>query len=725
MPTDHDPRDYYGWAEISPAGAVTAGSTGTWTLTYHVGEYGIDDGGTLKICWRFASDWGKPQADDPAAPNFYSVHHTGDGRIAHRWDPKGYIRPWQKCLVIDVVEWALSKGDTITVVYGDTSGGSPGTVAQTFREHTFEFKVVVDSFGTGQFVELPQQPEIEIVPDRAAKLVLLAPTRVAAGEPFAAGVKVEDEWGNPAAGFSGSISLSGPAGIEGLPATVDLTPADGGARRLEGLSVGQPGTVTLTATTGQLAGESNAIDVVEAHAPLRPYWGDLHGQSEETVGTNSVEDYFAFARDMSFLDFTGHQGNDFQITDEFWERIGRNARQFYEPGRFVVFPGYEWSATTPAGGDRNVYYLEDDQPIHRTSHWQVDDGGDTSTDRYPVGELFEQLRQGRPALVVPHIGGRPANLAFHDPDLEPVIEITSAWGQFEWFLREAIERGYRVGFSGGSDDHKGRPGASYPGSSSFGVYGGMTCLLARELTREGIWEAIFARRCYATSGPRILLEATATDDAGRGHDIGAAFTASRLRLALRVVGTDEIEEIRLMRGLECLQRWPEPLPREADRLRVVWSGARIRGRDRIATWDGRLTLTGARLDNARGFAFDSANEGIVEQTERSLAWRSVTSGDEDGVVFDVQEEADATLTFASERASFTLPLGDLRDEPFVHDAGGVDLQVRVERLPRGSGREVRLDIDEPLPPGETHACYVRVTQIDGNRAWSSPFYIEA
>lgn len=725
MPTDHDPRDDYGWAEISPAGAVTAGSSGTWTLTYHVGEYGIDDGGTLKICWRFASDWGKPQADDPAAPNFYSVRHTGDGRIAHRWDPKGYIRPWQKCLVIDVVEWALSKGDTITVVYGDTSGGSPGTVAQTFREHTFEFKVVVDSFGTGQFVELPQQPEIEIVPDRAAKLVLLAPTRVAVGEPFAAGVKVEDEWGNPAAGFSGSISLSGPTGIEGLPASVDLTPADGGARRLEGLSVGQRGTVTLTATTGELAGESNAIDVVEVHAPLRPYWGDLHGQSEETVGTNSVEDYFAFARDMSFLDFTGHQGNDFQITDEFWERIGRNARQFYEPGRFVVFPGYEWSATTPAGGDRNVYYLDDDQPIHRTSHWQVDDGGDTSTDRYPVGELFEQLRQGRPALVVPHIGGRPANLAFHDPDLEPVIEITSAWGQFEWFLREAIERGYRVGFSGGSDDHKGRPGASYPGSSSFGVYGGMTCLLAGELTREGVWEALFARRCYATSGPRILLEATATDDAGTAHDIGAAFAASRLRLALRVVGTDEIEEIRLMRGLECLRRWPEPLPREADRLRVVWSGARIRGRDRIATWDGNLTLDGARLDNARGFAFDSANEGIVEQTETSLAWRSVTSGDEDGVVFDVQEEADATLTFASELASFTLPLGDLRDEPFVHDAGGVDLQVRVERLPRGSGREVRLDIDEPLPPGETHACYVRVTQIDGSRAWSSPFYIEA
>ena len=77
--------------------------------------------------------------------------------MGHPDNVVGYIRPWQKCLVIDVAEWALAKGDTITVVYGDTQGGSPGTVAQTFRERTFEFKVVVDAFGTGQFVEIETQ----------------------------------------------------------------------------------------------------------------------------------------------------------------------------------------------------------------------------------------------------------------------------------------------------------------------------------------------------------------------------------------------------------------------------------------------------------------------------------------------------------------------------------------------------------------------------------------
>ena len=45
------------------------------------------------------------------------------------------------------------------------------------------------------------------------------------------------------------------------------------------------------------------------------HWGDLHGQSGETVGTNPAETYFRYARDKAFIDIVGHQGNDFQITD--------------------------------------------------------------------------------------------------------------------------------------------------------------------------------------------------------------------------------------------------------------------------------------------------------------------------------------------------------------------------------------------------------------------------
>ena len=40
-------REWVGWSELAPAGDVEAGAWGTWELTYHVGRYGVDDGGTI------------------------------------------------------------------------------------------------------------------------------------------------------------------------------------------------------------------------------------------------------------------------------------------------------------------------------------------------------------------------------------------------------------------------------------------------------------------------------------------------------------------------------------------------------------------------------------------------------------------------------------------------------------------------------------------------------
>ena len=69
----------------------------------------------------------------------------------------------------------------------------------------------------------------------------------------------------------------------------------------------------------------------------------MHGQSEETIGTNSARQYFEFARDRAFVDVAGHQGNDFQITKDFWSTLSELTAEFDESGHFVTLPGYEWS----------------------------------------------------------------------------------------------------------------------------------------------------------------------------------------------------------------------------------------------------------------------------------------------------------------------------------------------------------------------------------------------
>jgi hypothetical protein len=66
------------------------------------------------------------------------------------------------------------------------------------------------------------------------------------------------------------------------------------------------------------------------------------------------------------------------------------------------------------------------------------------------------------------------------------VEVHSTWGTFEWLLHDAFEKRYRVGVVCHSDDHKGRPGATRPGASTFGAIGGLTCYFMPELTRDAI-----------------------------------------------------------------------------------------------------------------------------------------------------------------------------------------------------------------------------------------------
>ena len=122
---------------------------------------------------------------------------------------------------------------------------------------------------------------------------------------------------------------------------------------------------------GEEVARANPLRVVTA-TPLRRYWADLHGQSGETIGMGSVESYFRYARDQAFIDMVGHQGNDFQITDAFWQKLNRLTAELDVPGRFVCLPGYEWSGNTGMGGDRNIFFRRENRPIRRSSHILVD-----------------------------------------------------------------------------------------------------------------------------------------------------------------------------------------------------------------------------------------------------------------------------------------------------------------------------------------------------------------
>ncbi len=73
MPYSTYRPELMGSATLTPSGAFEAGSFQTFTLTYTAGRFGLDDTGSLKIAFRFASDMGALQFDDPAAAGYTTI----------------------------------------------------------------------------------------------------------------------------------------------------------------------------------------------------------------------------------------------------------------------------------------------------------------------------------------------------------------------------------------------------------------------------------------------------------------------------------------------------------------------------------------------------------------------------------------------------------------------------------------------------------------------------
>ncbi len=738
-----------GTATIEPRGRFVAGSFQTFTLTYTCGRYGIDDSGSLRICFRFASDQTRPQFDRPDDVAYTTVTASNDAVLEYRYDPKGNVRPWDRTLYIKVVRGFMSAGDTITVVFGDRSHGGPGIRLQTFVEKSFEFRVLVDPIATCNYQALPHQPTIEIVPGAAERWVAVWPTMVHAGEAFALKLKAEDRWGNPSDRIDRSVRLTASASVEGLPAEVRFAPGDQ-TRIVRGLVVSQPGEIGLKVTDEKddLLTEAPPLRVAPHTEPLVHFWGDLHGQSEETIGTGTARRYFEFARDLAFLDATGHQGNDFQITGEFWEALDRLAAEFDRDGEFVTLPGYEWSGNTSLGGDRNVYFTSEGQIIRRSSHALVADKSDIDTDATTAAQLFADFAACDADVVCfAHCGGRYADVKMaHDGRFERSMEVHSSWGTFEWLVHDAFEMGYRVGIVANSDGHKGRPGASYPGASLFGAVGGLTCFLMPALTRCDLIECLRRRRHYATTGGRFFLDQRvrlATDGVlyhddpalggAQGQPVREArmgdlieTTADSVALEVTVSAAVPIERVDIFNGLQHIEAVrPYAVSELGSRMRVHWEGAEYRGRFRQVIWDGSAHVSDNEIVRARPFNFFNRDKTLDRVGGQELKWRALTTGNSGGFDIWLQDAYAGTLKLETPLIKCGIPIEDIGYEDEVLDASGaLPRFIRVFRLPdENRHRSLTLNRQIPLDPNRDNPIYFRVILEDGHMGWTSPTYL--
>lgn len=310
----------------------------------------------------------------------------------------------------------------------------------------------------------------------------------------------------------------------------------------------------------QIRSRRDSIPLID-HAPMEDvfeglniYWGDIHSHSAISidVATNSrmdlmPADLMHFARDRAGLDFyavTDHHvpidGPSNMISPGNWQRVIEAAEQFNQPGRFVGFPAFELSNVR---GDV-VFILKN--PLgyeYINQDWK------------DVRDAWRTLK-GQDYMSIPHFhspGSLPEGTWWENPDLEcePVIEILSDHGSYEcefpqeqgradckrfrfdrcgqWFLKN----GYRYGFVGNGDDHKGHVGVN-----------GITGVFAATLDRDAIFEAYRKRHVYASSNARIRLVFT-----GNGKLMGSVVPNGSVKeFDIAVAGEAPLKKIDLFRN---------------------------------------------------------------------------------------------------------------------------------------------------------------------------------
>lgn len=80
--------------------------------------------------------------------------------------------------------------------------------------------------------------------------------------------------------------------------------------------------------------------------------------------------------------------------------------------------------------------------VARSFEWNEDGPAELQPGAWPLDEVYATYAHTEEThLLIPHVGGRRCNLAWHHPRLERLVEIGSPWGHFEWLLRDTVRRG--------------------------------------------------------------------------------------------------------------------------------------------------------------------------------------------------------------------------------------------------------------------------------------------
>ncbi len=569
------PQDGGGTVTVTPA-VMPVRSPVTLTFIYAAGPKGIEPGGGV-LCYvsRFWG-WAPPQNQRVDARGYVTVQASAPGVTLEI-----EVDSANQTILARATGQRLDAGQTITFVYGDTSNGqypSARGMSDLYAERQERFFFRVDGDGDGWFTPVAEQPRFRVEATQAARLAVFAPSWTPVGQPFELTVAALDAADNLVESYAGTVRLMARGPAVGCPEEVVFSPADRGAVRVK-VTANTPGVLRIIAgdsKDGLVPALTNPCVVSEQAAAYTLYWADLQGHCNVCDGTGSPEDYYRYARDVARLDavaLTDHDHWGYQPLDEdpeTWRVLCELSARFNHAGSFVTFPAYEWTNWTY--GHKHVLFLRESDA--RVFGWSQP-GSETA-----VG-LWDKLG-GLEAITLPHhTGGSPipTSWKYHHPGFQPVVELASVHGVSEFvghprsiggpvesgMVQAALARGYRLGLIGSGDTHDGHPGLGSPGARA-----GLAGIYARSLTREDIFEALRARRVYATTGCRAILRFH-LDERPMGSVVRLTEASAARTFSVTVLGDAPLATLAMVKnnrevattpgeGMMAAWQWTDPAP---------------------------------------------------------------------------------------------------------------------------------------------------------------------
>jgi len=163
---------------------------------------------------------------------------------------------------------------------------------------------------------------------------------------------------------------------------------------------------------------------------------------------------------------------------------------------------------------------------------------------------------------------------------------------------------------------------------------------------------------------------------------------------------------------------------------------------RSVHWKGKVISSNKDLNFLQANSFDFTKDKINSSTPDSIVWKSDTRGDYDGISFEVgNSNSEFLLTFSVQdfgtsaisqgfiqslvnkvqKYSYLINSKEIDAKGLIHKINPLDEIIVLKGEPLNNQIEFEF-VDNQLMYRKNY-YYIRVTQIDGEMAWSSPIWI--